>query len=100
MTDLLIFGGAAVALLSLLLAGYFSYGRPDQRAPLLKLALIGMTSLQLAGLACFGWLFGTSARHVNHVKWIAPLIFAYLLMWACFGIGFGAAALRHRFKGG
>jgi hypothetical protein len=96
--DLIFTGGAIVVFLSPLLMGYFCFGSPNQHRPLLKKALIGIAALQLVVLIFFGWLFGTSVRHVNHLKWIAPLIFVDVLMWVCFGIGFGVAALRYRIK--
>lgn len=96
--DLVFIAGAAVVLLSPLLIGYFCFGSPNQHRPLLKWALIGIAGLQLAVLIYFGWLFETSARHVNHLKWIAPMIFVDVLMWVCFGVGFGLAALRYRIK--
>ena len=65
---------------------------------MLKKALIGIAGLQLVVLIYFGWIFGTSVRHVNHLKWIAPLIFVDVLIWVCFGVGFGLAALRYRIK--
>ena len=63
------------------------------------MALIGLAGLQLAALIYFGWIFAAERyRHVNHLKWIAPLIFVDLLMWVCVGLGFGVAALRYRIK--
>jgi hypothetical protein len=97
--DLIIIGGAAVVFLAPLLIGYFGFVSPDQHHPWLKKALIGIAGLQLAVLIYFGWIFAAeSLRHVNHLKWIAPLIFVDILMWACFGIGFGVAALRYRIR--
>ena len=99
--DLDIMGGASLVFLAPLLMGYFGFGSPSRHHPLLKMAVIGMAGLQLAVLAYFGWIFAQeSLRHVNHMKWIAPLIFVDLSMWVCFGLGFGVAALRHRFKAG
>jgi hypothetical protein len=96
--DLILIGGAVVVFLLPLLMGYLCFGSPNQNRPLLKKALIGVAGLQFVVLIYFGWLFGTSARHVNHLKWIAPLLFVDVLMWVCFGIGFGLAALRYRIK--
>ena len=98
MADLMIAGGAILVFLSPLLLGYFCFDRPNQHPPLLKKALIGIAGLQLAVMIYFGWLFGTSVRQVNHMKWIAPLTFVDILMWVCFGAGFGVAALRYRIK--
>jgi hypothetical protein len=96
--DLVIMGAAVAVFLVPLLIGYFGFGSPGQHRPLLLKLLAGMAGLQLAVLVYFGWLFGTSARHVNHLKWIAPLVFVDLSMWVCFGIGFGVAALGYRIK--
>jgi hypothetical protein len=97
--NIVIIGGALVVFLSPLLIGYFGFGSPNQRHPSLKKALIGIAGLQLVVLIYFGWIFGKERfEHVNHLKWIAPLIFVDLLMWVCFGIGFGVAALRYRIK--
>jgi hypothetical protein len=96
--DLLFMGGAVVVFLLPLLMGYFCFGSPNQHRPFFKKALIGIAGLQLLVLIYFGWLFGTSVRHVNHLKWIAPLIFVDVLMWVCFGMGYGMAALRYRIK--
>jgi hypothetical protein len=96
--DLILIGGPVIVFLSLLLIGYFGFGSTNQHRPLLKRALIGITGLQLVVLTYFGWLFGTSVGHVNHLKWITPLIFVYVLMWFCVGVGFGLAWLRYRIK--
>jgi ABC-type transport system involved in multi-copper enzyme maturation permease subunit len=97
--DLIIIGGAVAVFLTPLLIGYLGFGSPNQRHPLLMKALIGIAGLQLVVLVYFGWIFGAERyRHVNHLKWIAPLIFVDLMMWVCFGIGFGVAALRYRIK--
>jgi NADH:ubiquinone oxidoreductase subunit 6 (subunit J) len=97
--DLIIIVGAVVIFLAPLLIGYFGFGSPNRHHRLLKTAIIGIAGLQLVVLIYFGWIFGTEKlRHVNHLKWIAPLIFVDLLMWVCLGIGFGAAALRYRIK--
>ena len=96
--DLLIIGGTAAVFLLPLLMGYFGFGSPNHPCPSLKKSVIGIAVLQLVVLIFFGWLFGTSVRHVNHIKWIAPLLFVDVLMWVCFGIGFVVAALRYRFK--
>jgi hypothetical protein len=96
--DLLFIVGGVVVFLSPLLVGYLCFGSPKQHRPLLKKSLIGIAGLQLTVLIYFGWLFGTSVRHVNHMKWIAPLVFVDVLVWVCFGIGYGLAALRYRVK--
>jgi hypothetical protein len=96
--DLVIMGAAVAVFLVPLLIGYSGFGSQGQRHPLLIKVLAGIAGLQLAVLLYFGWLFGTSARHVNHLKWIAPLIFVDLSMWDWFGISFGVAALRYRIK--
>ena len=97
--DLIIIGCAVVVFIAPLLIGYFGFVRPDQHHPWLRKALIGIAGLQLAVLIYFGWIFSAeSLRQVNHLKWIAPLIFVDIVMWVCFGIGFGTAALRHRIK--
>jgi hypothetical protein len=96
--DLILIGGLFVVFLSPLSMGYFCFGSPNQHPPLLKKTLIGIAGLQFVVLIYFGWLFGTSGRQVNHLKWIAPLILVAVLMWICFGIGFGLAALRYRIK--
>ena len=97
--DLIIIGGAATVFLAPLLTGYFGFGSPGQYQPWLKKALMVIAGLQLAVLIYFGWIFAKeSLRHVNHMKWIVPLIFVDVLMWVCFGMGFGVAALRQRFK--
>lgn len=96
--DLLIVGVAAAIILLPLLAGYFGSGRNGQRRPWLKKALLGMAAMQLVVLAYFGWLFATTERHVNHAKWMAPLILVVVLMWILVGVGFAVAALRARLK--
>jgi hypothetical protein len=96
--DLILIGGLVVVFISPLSMGYFCFGSPNQHPPLLKKTLIGIAGLQFVVLIYFGWLFGTSGRQVNHLKWIAPLILVAVLMWTCFGIGFGLAALRYRIK--
>jgi hypothetical protein len=96
--DLIIIGSIAAIILLPLLTGYFGFGRPGQRHPWLKKALIAMTAIQLLVLLYFGWTFATTERQVNHAKWIAPLIFVDVLMWVCFGVGFAVAALRDRIK--
>lgn len=99
--DFIVIGGAVAVILALVLMGYFGFGSPGRRHPWLNKALIGIAGLQLAVLIYFGSVFAAEKyRHVNHLKWIAPLIFVDLLMWLCFAIGFGAAALRHRIKTG
>jgi hypothetical protein len=96
--DLIIIGGFAVVFLSPLFMGYLGFNSPNKHRPLLKNALFGIAGLQFVVLIFFGWLFGTSERQVNHLKWIAPLILVAVLMWVCFGIGFGLAALHYRIK--
>ena len=98
MMDLILIGGPVTVFLSLLVMGYFSYCGPNPNRPWLKKSILGVGGLQIAVLVFFAWLFGTSARQVNHLKWIAPLIFVFVLMWVCYGIGFGLAAVRHRIK--
>jgi len=98
-TDLLVIGAVGAVFLAPLLIGYFGFASPHQHRPWLKMALIGLAGLQLAALIYFGWIFAAERyRHVNHLKWIAPLIFVDLLMWVCVGLGFGVAALRYRIK--
>ncbi len=94
--DLVLIGGGFFVFMLPLLIGYYSFGGPDPARPALKKALIGIAAIQLVVLAYFGWLFGTSARHVNHMKWIAPLLLVDVLMWVCFGAGIAIAAFRRR----
>lgn len=97
--DLVFIGAAAAGFLAPLLLGYFGFGRPDKHHPFLKKGAMGIAGLQATVFIYFGWIFTTqSQRHVNHVKWIAPLTFFYLLIWFCFGSGYGLAALRYRIK--
>jgi hypothetical protein len=98
MIDLVITGGAVFIFLSPLLVGYFLFSSSSRHRRLCKKLPVGIAGLQLAVLLYFGWIFGTSERHVNHSKWIAPLIFVDVLMWVCFSIGIGLAVLRSRIK--
>lgn len=101
MIDLVIVGAAAVLFLAPLLIGYRGYGSPRQPRPWLKKALIGLVGLQLVVLAAGAWIFvAENLRQVNHWKWILPLLSVDLLMWACVGLGFAAAAWRCRFRTG
>lgn len=97
--DLSFIAVAVAILLAPLLIGYFGFGRKNRHLPLLKKGAICIAALQVGLFFYFGWIFTTqSQRHVNHLKWVMPLIFVYLMIWVCFGIGFGAAALRCRIK--
>ena len=99
MITIIIVGGATGIFLLPFLIGYFGFGTPTQHHPFLKKALFGIALLQLSILGYCGWLFMVvNTRHVNHLKWFAPLMFVDLLMWICFGIGFGGAALRYHFR--
>lgn len=59
---------------------YFRFGHAGQRHARLKNALIAMATIQSLVLLYFGWTFATTARQVNHAKWIAPLVFVDVLM--------------------
>ena len=95
--DVLIVGVGVAIFAAPLLAGYWGYGDPGRRRKWFKSAVYGLAALQLAILVVFAITFAAQKyRHVNHLKWLAPLVLVDLLMWTCGAAGFVAAAWRHR----
>jgi hypothetical protein len=96
--DLIIIGAAVVVFPLPLLIGYFGYGSPNQHRPFLKKTVIGIAGLQLVFLIDYSWPFLTGVKSAVFIKWIVFHMFFCVLMWVCFGIGYGLAALRYRIK--
>ncbi len=96
--DLIIIGAAAVVFPLPLLIGYFGYGSPNQHRPFLKQTVIGIAGLQLVVLIDHSWPFLTGVKSDISIKWLGFRIFFCVLMWVCFSIGYGLAALRYRIK--
>jgi hypothetical protein len=96
--DLIIYGICFAIFLPPLFIGYFGYGNPIQPRSWLKKTLISLAAVQLIVLIFFGRIFVNTTRHLNHVKWIGPLLFVYMIMWICLAVGYGVAAVRYRMK--